>query len=270
MLNGLTSTNTIALSNTSFSVYGQASWHPLDGLTIQPGLRLNYDKKDGSYDAVVTDGAGTVLAPGLVQTGTAIEKAQLGVLLPESYAGKYSKWNVSYDLTVSYDVRPDVHAYATYSKTFQTGGINLNGVPADATTGLPLLQYATIAPESVRSYELGIKSQFLDRAVTLNLAAFRTEIENYQAVFSANNPQSLSSLRGYVANVPKARSQGIEADFSLRPSERFNAYTNFAYTDATYRRLPPMHRRRWNSPAARPSAGPIAPCRRRCPLMSAR
>ena len=157
------------------------------------------------------------------------------MLLPESYAPRFSAWNLSYDLTLAYDLADDVHTYATYSKSFQTGGINLNGVPADAVTGLPQSQYNTVAPESVRHYEVGIKSQFWDRKITLNLAAYRTDIANYQAVFSSNNAASLSALRGYVASVPKVRSQGIEADFSVRPSERFNAYANFAYTDATYR-----------------------------------
>jgi iron complex outermembrane receptor protein len=235
VLDGLNSTNTIRLTNTSWSVYGQASWRPLPGLTIQPGARLNYDKKSGSYNAVVRDKAGNLLTPAMVSTGTAVQKAQLGVLLPESYAPSFSDWNLSWDLTLSYDITPDVHTYATYSKTFQTGGINLNGVPASATTGLPQSEYNTVAPEGVNHYELGIKSQFWDRKVTLNLAAFRTDISNYQAVFSSNNAASLSTLRGYVANVPKVRSQGIETDFSIRPSERFNAYANFAYTDATYR-----------------------------------
>jgi iron complex outermembrane receptor protein len=237
VLNGLTSINTIRLRNTSFAVYGQASWRPIDKLTIQPGFRVNYDKKNGSYDAVVTDRAGNLLTAGQVTTGTAIQKAQLGVLLPESYAPSFSKWNLSYDLTLSYDLARDVHAYATYSKTFQTGGINLNGVPADAVTGLPQLQFATVAPESVKHYEVGLKTQFLDRKVTFNFAAFRTDISNYQAVFSANNAASLSTLRGFVANVPEVRSQGIETDFSVRPSKRFNAYVNFAYTDAKYRKF---------------------------------
>ena len=235
VINGLTSTNTIHLSSTSVSVYGQASWRPLPGLTIQPGIRVNYDKKSGSYNAVVNDAAGNVLTSDLAVTGTAIQKAQLGVLLPESYAPSFAKWNLSYDLTLSYDIAPDVHAYATYSKTFQTGGINLNGVPADANTGLPQLQYASVAPESVKNYEVGVKSQFFHRKVTLNFAAFRTDISNYQASFSSNNTTSLATLRGYIDNVPAVRSQGIETDFSVRPSERFNAYLNFAYTDATYR-----------------------------------
>lgn len=41
-------------------------------------------------------------------------------------------------------------------------------------------------------------------------------------------------LRGYLANADKVRSQGIEADFSIRPSERFNAYVSGAYTDAKF------------------------------------
>ncbi len=235
VLNGLTSTNTIGLRNTSFAVYGQASYRPLPGFTIQPGFRVNYDKKNGSYNAIVTDAAGNVLAPGQVTTGTAIQKAQLSVLLPESYSPSLARWNLSYDLTLSYDLARDVHGYATYSKTFQTGGINLNGVPGDAVTGLPQLQFATVAPESVKHYEVGLKTQSFDRKVTFNFAAFRTDISNYQAVFSANNAASLSTLRGFVANVPEVRSQGIETDFSVRPSERFNAYLNFAYTDAKYR-----------------------------------
>ncbi len=247
VINGLNSTNTIRSSNKSWSVYGQASWHPLPGLTLQPGIRVNYDKKDGVYNSVVRDAQGNVLDASVLGIPAAsatqaqkIQQAQLGVLVPESYAASIAKWNVSYDFTVAYEVTRNIHAYATYSKSFQTGGLNLNGVPVFATgsqVGQPQSDTFVVKPESVKSYEIGVKSQFFDRKVTLNLAAFRTDIGNYQAIFSANNPNSVSALRGYIANVDKVRSQGIEADFSARPSERFNTYLNFAYTDATYRKF---------------------------------
>ena len=38
-------------------LFGQIDWHVTDGLTIQPGVRLNYDKKDGHYERHVFDGA---------------------------------------------------------------------------------------------------------------------------------------------------------------------------------------------------------------------
>ena len=50
-------------------------------------------------------------------------------------------------------------AYATYAKSFKSGGINLNGLPLDAANH-PILRAATVDPESVDHFELGLKSQF--------------------------------------------------------------------------------------------------------------
>lgn len=228
VLNGLTANNDIRLSNTSLAAYGQLSWKVTDDLTIQPGARINFDKKDGAYASVVTDALGNSV---VVSTGnTARQAAQAGVLASQSFSPRFSAWNFSYDLTLNYRVARDVRAYATYAKTFKSGGINLNGVPSDAN-GNPLLAAATVKPESVHHFELGVKSQFFDRKVTLNLAAFRTTIDDYQATV---NNSALGVLRGYLANAEKVRTQGVEVDFSVRPSERFSVYGNGAFTDAKY------------------------------------
>ncbi len=220
VLNGLTSTNTISFDNTSFAVFGKLNWQPIDGLHIQPGLRVNYDKKDGSYVAVVTTGTGS----------TTLNSDQRGVLAPQSYNPKFSDWNVSGDITLSYDFSPDVHAYATYARSFKSGGINLSGLPLDASNN-PILSAATVKPEKVNHFEIGLKSQFADRRVTFNLAGFWTEVEDYQA--TVTNGQ-LGVIRGYLANAGKVRVRGVEFDSSFRPSQRFNAYVNGAYTDAKY------------------------------------
>jgi len=124
-----------------------------------------------------------------------------------------------------------VLAYATYARTFKPGGGNLNGVPSDAD-GRPILGAATVAPETVNHCEIGVKARFWDRRATLNLAAFRTDISAYHALVTNG---SLGVLRGYLANAGQVRTQRVEADFSVRPSQRFNAYANAAWTDATYR-----------------------------------
>lgn len=228
VLNGLTARNDIRLDNTSAALFGQFSWKPLTGLTIQPGFRVNYDKKEGLYNSVVTNGAGQLVT--FASTDPRIV-AQRGVLSPQRFEPKFSDWNFSYDLTLSYEVAQDILAFATYSKTFKSGGVNLNGVPNDAA-GNPILAAGTVKPESVNHFEAGIKAQFLNRDATLNLSAFRTDISDYQALVT--NGQ-LGVLRGYLANADKVRTQGIEADFSLRPSDRFNVYLNGTYVDAKYR-----------------------------------
>ncbi|WP_324739899.1 TonB-dependent receptor [Tsuneonella sp. CC-YZS046] len=227
VLDGLTARNTQYLKSTSAALFGQLSWKVTDQLTIQPGVRINYDKKSGFYQREVFDGQGN---PVLFGQTDPVKVAQRGVFSPQLSAPSVSDWNFSYDLNVNYKITPDILVYGTYAKSFKTVGINQNGLPTDAS-GNPITAAGVIKPESVNHFEVGLKSQFWDRRATFNLAAFRTEIKNYQA--TVTNGQ-LGVLRGYLANAGKVRSQGIEADFKVRPSDRFSAYTNLAYTDAKY------------------------------------
>ncbi len=218
-LNGLTARNTIGFKNTSAALFGKLTWNVSDRFQITPGLRLNYDKKKGDYVSVVTNG-----------TGTALTADQRGVLAPQSYQPDFDNWNLSGDITAAYTVTSDIHAYATYARSYKSGGINLSGLPLDGSNN-PILSAATVKPEKVNHYELGLKTQFLDRRLTLNLAGFWTEISDYQA--TVTNGQ-LGVLRGYLANAGKVRTRGLEFDSAFRPTERFSIYANGAYTDAKY------------------------------------
>lgn len=237
VLNGLVANNTIGFKNTSVAAFGQLSWKVTDDLTIQPGVRINYDKKTGSYDSVVTGTASNGTRQLVSFNGPFANDpwivAQRGVLAPQFFEPEFSDWNLSYEMTLSYRIAPDIRAYATYARTFKTGGINLSGVPNDAA-GNPLLAAGSVKPEKVDHFEVGLKTQFWDRRATLNLAGFWTEIRDYQA--TVNNGQ-LGVLRGYLANAGKVRVRGIEADFSVRPSDRFNVYVSGAYTDHEYVRF---------------------------------
>ncbi|RDV02631.1 TonB-dependent receptor [Sphingorhabdus pulchriflava] len=234
VLNGLTALNTQYLKSTSAALFGQLSWKITDALTIQPGIRINYDKKEGFYQRRVVDGAGVEISCfNPAPPAGSIRAAQCGVYQPQLSAPSVSDWNFSYDLNVNYKLAEDVLAYATYAKSFKTVGINQNGLPTDAA-GNPILAAGVIKPESVNHFEVGLKTQLWDRKATFNLAAFRTDIKNYQA--TVTNGQ-LGVLRGYLANAGKVRSQGLEADLKIRPSDRFSAYANAAYTDAKYVRF---------------------------------
>ncbi|MFC3580784.1 TonB-dependent receptor [Sphingomonas hylomeconis] len=233
VLDGLTSTNTISFDNTSFAVFGKLNYEVFEGFHIQPGLRVNYDKKSGSYLSVVTNGAGAPVICDPAPTSSVV-RDQCATLAPQRYAPKFIDWNVSGDITASYDFSADIHGYATYAKSFKSGGINLSGLPLNAAgTGVDLATQ-TVKPEKVDNYEIGLKTQFLDRRVTLNVAGFWTAVADYQA--TVNNGQ-LTVIRGYLANAAKVRSRGFEFDSSFRPSQRFNLYVNGAYTDSTYEKF---------------------------------
>jgi len=236
VLNGLTANNTQYLKSTSAALFGQVSWHVNDALTVTPGARLNYDKKSGFYQRVVTTGTGQVITSCTPASGTSLSAtlaAQCGIYQPQVSAPSDSAWNFTYDLNVNYKFARDVLAYATYAKSFKTLGINQNGLPLNADNTVNY-DAGTVKPESVHHFEVGLKTQFWDRRATFNLAAFHTEIKNFQATV---NGGQFGTVRGYLANAQKVVSQGIEADFKVRPSDRFIAYANGAYTDAKYKKF---------------------------------
>jgi len=268
VLNGILATNDIRLDNTSLAAFSKINWKATDRLTISPGIRINYDKKDGFYDSVVvgtaSDGTRQVISndPTSPYYNDPWTAAQRGVQASQFFEVPYSAWNLSYDLNLAYEISADVNAYATYAKSFKTGGVNLNGVPSQAN-GLPQLDVAIIKPEKVNHFEVGLKTQFWDRKATLNVSGFWTQIKDFQASVISNVSGS-NVLRGYLANADKVRSRGVEADFSVRPSDRFNAYLSGAFTDARFVKFtnapcPPELAGGANSPANCDVSGSILP-----------
>ncbi len=223
VLDGLRSDNDIGLKNTSAALFGQLTYHVTEKLRLQPGLRFNYDKKDGKYIATVTNA-----------THAPLTATQRGVLAPQNYEPEFSDTNISGDFTAAYSITSDVLAYATYARTFKSGGINLSGLPLDAN-GAPITSVETVDPETVNHFEAGLKTQFANGAVTLNAAGFWTEISDYQA--TVTNSQA-NVIRGYLANADKIRVRGVEVDFSARPIDGLNAYLNAAFTDHEYVKFP--------------------------------
>jgi iron complex outermembrane recepter protein len=220
ILNGLTATNAIGFSNTSAALFGKLTWHVTDRFAIAPGIRLNYDQKRGDYVSVVTTGTGS----------RTLTSDQRGVLAPQEYHPRFHDWNVSGDINFSYDFSNFVHGYVTYSRATKSGGINLSGLPLDANNN-PILSSATVKPEQVNDYEIGLKTQLAGGRATVNIAGFWTDIFDYQA--TVTNGQ-LGVLRGYLANAGQVRTRGIEVDSALRATQRLNLYANGTFTDAKY------------------------------------
>lgn len=239
VMDNLVAINDIRLDNTSAAVFAKVNWDVTDRFTVSPGIRVNYDRKKGLYDSVVTgtasDGTRQIVSsvPGSAYYNDPWTAQQRAIQASQFFEPRFSAWNVSYDINLRYELTDDINVYGTYARSFKTGGINLNGVPADPN-GVPIADTFTIKPEKVDHFEAGIKTQFWNRQVTFNLTGFWTEIRDFQA--SVSNGQ-FTTVRGYLANAEKVRTRGVEADLAIRPSERFSAYFNGAYTDATFTRF---------------------------------
>jgi iron complex outermembrane receptor protein len=211
----------LSLTSTSAALFGQVEWTLAGRLRVIPGLRLNYDKKDMSYDAQTYGGLQT--------SDAALVALQRSILAPQAYAADVNDTNLSGQLTLAYQVAENANTYVTYSTSFKSVGLNLGGVPSDAA-GNPALGAATVRPEGVHHLEFGVKTQPTAN-VTANLTVFNTDIRDFQT--QVVNAQ-VGVLRGYLANASKVRVRGIEFDGNAKAGKHFSAYASVALTDGRY------------------------------------
>ncbi|MDR7101636.1 TonB-dependent receptor [Croceicoccus sp. BE223] len=121
----------------------------------------------------------------------------------------------THKLNLTYKIDPDAMIYATYSTGFRPGGINrrigVNPYMAD----------------TLDNYEVGVKTMWLDRRLTLNVTGYYEKWKDLQ--YGLSSAGSLGVISTY--NAGNARIKGVEADFNLRV-EQFNLSGAATYTDA--------------------------------------
>jgi iron complex outermembrane receptor protein len=223
LLEGYGSNAFIDFTTVSAALFGQLEWNVTDRLRVLPGLRLNHDRKEGTYDQVVYGGLDT--------TDPALVSLKNSVARPAFYEVSTDDTNLSGQLTLGYEVDPRVHAYLTYATSFKSVGLNIaGGLPNDPSTGLPDVSIAVVPPEDERHLELGLKTTPLP-GVVANLNVFDTDVRDYQTqVFSTE----AGVVRGYLANAERVRVRGAELDVSGSFGERLVVHGAATYSDGRH------------------------------------
>ncbi|MCB4862530.1 TonB-dependent receptor [Sphingobium sp. PNB] len=205
----------------SRAVFGQAVWHVSDALRVTGGLRYTSDKKEDIGGRNVTfSGCPATLPADACQGGIfgAYPNAtadELAALLPgfsissNDVKGKWDK--LTYLARVDADLAEDVLGYASISTGFKSGNIQDNAGLTD--------------PETLTNYEVGLKSRFLDRRVTLNLAAYYSDFKGYQvnqAVTFRDDAGNVVRSQMITQNAKGAKAYGLEAEMvaNLTDSDR--------------------------------------------------
>lgn len=120
----------------------------------------------------------------------------------------------------------DVNVYGFYTRANRDGGYNLRQTNAGAPG--PFRQ------ETVDAFEIGLKSQWFDRRLTLNLAAFRNYFDDLQRdIVTTENGLVVNRT----ANTGDTRIQGIEGEIIVEPVAGLRLSGNIGYLDFKYRRL---------------------------------
>jgi iron complex outermembrane receptor protein len=186
-------------STTSEAAFGQTSYRPPildDKLEVTTGLRYTHDSKSA------------------VETGAT------------NIAGTDRFYNLSYNVTLNYQWTPDIMTYARLSTGYRSGGFNLRSTPGISPN---------FAPEKAMVYEGGVKSEWLEHRLRVNLAAFRTDYDNLQV--SQYTGYTLSGGNsGGILNAA-ADYTGFELETQVRPIKSITIDASIGYVHPEYQKI---------------------------------
>ena len=128
--------------------------------------------------------------------------------------------------TLRYMPNENTTFYGGWSRGFRSGGFNQTGVGAVAIANGILGVNDEFQAEIADTYEIGVKSEFLNRRLSLDADVFHTKSTNgYFFVFlAANSTQNLGNL--------DATYKGAEISLTARPTDRLDLYASYGYTDS--------------------------------------
>lgn len=120
---------------------------------------------------------------------------------------------------------PDLQLYSFWTKGVRSGGYNFRNVN-------PLVAAGPTGEEKQDSYELGLKSDWAQGRVRLNLAAFHNDIADLQREVVTVDP--VAGVAQVIRNSADARLRGVEIETHVAATDRLTLTASAGYTDAEY------------------------------------
>lgn len=148
----------------------------------------------------------------------------IGVPRPVAAPDLASFDNLSLKLSMKYELSDNAQAFATVFEGFKSGGFN--GRLADG-------QLEPYDEETLTSYEIGLKSQWLDDRLRANAVVFHTDYEDLQVSSFTATPDGSTFLPVFT-NAGEARIQGVELEQMALLTDRLSVTANLDYLDAEY------------------------------------
>ena len=186
----------------SAATFGQLSWHFTEATELTAGGRYNYE--DITVDFSDISGAAEY-------SGNDSEGQWLGKL-----ALQHFQWQ-------------DTMLFASVATGYKGQAYDISTGFTQAKADVP------IGSESSISYELGVKTEQLERRLQLNAVAFFTKYDDYQA-------QNISVVNGEMTlainNVGRLETSGVELDAAALIGDNLTLTSSVAWIDATVDKYP--------------------------------
>tara|TARA_B100001939_G_scaffold336752_1_gene340247 strand:- start:34232 stop:36514 length:2283 start_codon:yes stop_codon:yes gene_type:complete len=207
-------------TNTSKAIYSQVKYDVASRVSITLGARYTKEKKEVDTAGEEFFGTGITTPQEMEEAfGTGVGFGRTGFVAEDEWDSFSPKIGLDYRIT------EEIMIYASASRGFKSGGFN----------GRLTNRAQAFDPETLWSYEAGVKSTLFDNRVRLNMAAFYNDYENFQlSRFSADEQGNFLPV---FDNAGQATIYGAEMELTALIAENFTADVNMAWLGGGYDEL---------------------------------
>lgn len=186
----------------SWSFFGNIDLNPTPTIKISGGLRNIFEAKRFSTEYLLFN-----TIPIVPQINDR-----------RSWQKLITRFNIQWQAT------PDVLLYVNRSEGFRSGGFSIRGTLSEQQAGqtncgvvggCPGNNFLSFKPETNTTYEAGIKTRFLNRAITFNASGFINDIKDFQQSQVVVTPNYGPGTNTYVASLPKVQIKGLEFELDF-------------------------------------------------------
>jgi len=185
------------------AIYGDLTYHFTRKFDVEVGGRFS---SDGSHSQVAENGS---------------EVGGKYIVLPYI---KTSDTSGTFSFAPRYHLTDDILAYVRIASGFRPGG------PELPVAGEPAVVPTKYGADSTINYEAGVKSQFFDGKVTIDLDGFYIDWSDIQVISTVKIASGANF--SFTGNAGSAVSEGAEFNFGWRPVQGLRFGFAGAYTDA--------------------------------------
>lgn len=190
---------------TSFAAFAQFDYHVTEKLTLTAGIRWTDEEKTIAYR---DNRGGGLNTQGILDAGIPTEL-------------NASEWTPRFAL--QYEQSDDVMLFLSATRGFKSGGWNARGTAANEILPFDI--------ETVWSYEAGMRSDWLDNRLRLNVTAFYMDVDDFQTPSAFTRPNG--SLAFLTRNFADLENYGIEAELTAVISENLTVFANIGLQNAS-------------------------------------
>lgn len=170
----------------SWAVFGTAEVPATDQLTLSAGARFSHDEKDFTAERTMSPIGGGALAP---------------------VSANPDDDMVGWDASARFQVNEDVNVYGRVAQSFRAPSIQGRVLFGDTIS--------IADTETILSYEVGVKTRYLDGRARTNVAGFVYRMDDQQLTAVGGN-QNFNTL----LNADKTKGFGFEVDAAFLPTAR--------------------------------------------------